>query len=170
MPSKEPEELGSVDSIEKKNQMIGLRLGALFSSPLIVFILLICLAVLVTEKGRAVWESGPQIHAGLMISLCGILIISLTGRWWGSHGLAIQNGMLFTAAIVQALILKGGIFCASAITIWIYTKVPPVIGGHGYISTLSGILFFFLLFLALGTTVKWRVRRAASLGAPPEHA
>ena len=144
---------------------IGVRWGLLFASPFMAALLYFGIALLRSPLLRAMLVRSYQFLATPVILSVASLIIPSCGRWWGVHGFRKQNRDFLSAAFIQGLMLTLSMFCSSGFFLWRYThRMPPLMLNAGPLLIRTGL--YTLLFLALGATVRWRVRKAEALAWP----
>jgi len=129
--------------------LTGFRIGVIFASP---FLLIIWLAIIARY-----FELPKVVFRVAMYQSIQVLVISLSGWWWGKSGLKINKPGLFGAALVQGMISMGLLLGSISLTFWQFTRIKPHIQGIDIRIFLIGSVVSALFFLALGLSIRWRV-------------
>jgi hypothetical protein len=129
--------------------LTGFRIGVLFASP---FLLIIWLAIIARY-----FLLPKEVFRVAMYQSIQVLVISLSGWWWGKRGLKVSKPGLFGAALVQGMISTGLFLGSLSLTFWQFKQIRPHINGVDIRIFLIGSVVSALFFLALGLSIRWRV-------------
>ena len=136
--------------------IIGLKVGAIYSSPLLFMSMIFILAALDPASGmrKDVWIAIP-------FAICGAEI-AFTGKLIGSSNQNPTSLQILVSSLIHGLIWIASFMGFSVLGLWLMNHEKQTFTRGDIWGSLIGVLLCAFYAFALAKTVRWRVRVASN--------